>query len=93
MRITHDKNGDDQMWRQNKLSLSRERLARLKFMKPVLSQSKLIRLILFFIIEGLFRPQKKYFQISEGSKRLIMTFFLFTELDSIKKNYYVEKTT
>ena len=44
-------------------------------------------------ISALFRPQKTYFLLSEGSKSLIITFFLFTELNSIKKYYYVEKTT
>ena len=35
-------------------------------------------------LSALFRPQKTYFLLSEGSKSLIITFFLFPELDSIK---------
>ena len=32
---------------------------------------------------ALFRPQKKYIPLSKGSKSLIITFFLFTKLDSL----------
>ena len=34
-------------------------------------------------LSALFWPQKTYFLLSEGSKSLIITFFLFPELNSI----------
>ena len=34
-------------------------------------------------LSALFRPQKTYFLLSEGSKSLIITFFLFPALNSI----------
>ena len=40
---------------------------------------------------ALFRPQKTYFLLKEGSKSLIITFFLFTELDSIKNITMLKK--
>ena len=40
---------------------------------------------------ALFRPQETYFLLSEGSKSLIITFFLFTELDSIKNITMLKK--
>ena len=40
---------------------------------------------------ALFRPQKTYFLLSKGSKSLIITFFLFTELDSIKNITMLKK--
>ena len=40
---------------------------------------------------ALFRPKKTYFPLSEGSKSLIITFFLFTELDSIKNITMLKK--
>ena len=39
----------------------------------------------------LFRSQKMYFLLSEGSKSLIITFFLFPKLDSIKNISMVKK--
>ena len=40
---------------------------------------------------ALFRPQNTYFLLSEGSKSLIITFFLFPELDSIKNITMLKK--
>ena len=42
-------------------------------------------------ISALFRPQKTYFLLSEGSKSLIIMFFLFPELNSIKNVTMLEK--
>ena len=40
---------------------------------------------------ALFRPQKTYFLLSEGSKSLIITFFLFTEFNSMKNITMLKK--
>ena len=40
---------------------------------------------------ALFRPQKTYFLLSEGSKSLIIMFFLFPELNSIKNITMLKK--
>ena len=42
-------------------------------------------------LSALFRPQKTYFLLSEGSKSLIIMFFLFPELNSIKNVTMLKK--
>ena len=42
-------------------------------------------------ISALFRPQKTYFLLSEGSKSLIIMFFLFPELNSINNITMLKK--
>ena len=42
-------------------------------------------------LSALFRPQKTYFLLSEGSKSLIITFFLFPELNSINNITMLKK--
>ena len=42
-------------------------------------------------LTALFRPQKTYFLLSEGSKSLIIMFFLFPELNSINNITMLKK--
>ena len=42
-------------------------------------------------LSALFRPQKTYFLLSEGSKSLIIMFFLFPELNSINNITMLKK--